>query len=630
MIAAVLLAVLVLLAYAASLWWLLRGESRLVQVGLLALCGFALSARLLYTTDYPTGFIEDEPKMLASATTLGRDGLLLRPSATTNAVLPYALFQAPLLPLTGPHYRWAIRTQPLVTSILSIPVMFAVARLLGCGLPSSFAAAALIAVLPWSLFYARMMFGGEMIFHEMLLIAALAALCWGSGEALGPPIAIGGLGLCLSIYGYWAGMATLGLPFVAAVVAPTGRRRLACLAVLGLGVLGYAPYALNVGIWALPVESACYTCQWQSPWTWLAAIRWVFSTFVAPTGYDNLVFSLPTAAMHPLVVLVLAGLGVVFGSMRQKLFLLGGFVVGISPAVASGHASSHRMIMCFPFLTLAAAVALHRARRFELPLSIAVACVVAVQSLTFFFSSEFWRVPPLQIETGHTAVMEALPAEEGHPHLILDQNLSYYADPFTLQATNWEWLRLENYFPHSNTVYGYSRAFGPMRPFWEALVGAALQPVGDGFIIRLRGEDWSWLQQHGWRYTLTVPDQHISRSTIVPALFQPNYLTFTDIAEVENTVHNWEAIWTGPATTLQLKWSGEASVTVEQRPIFSHQPGFERTEQFPVRTNDRVVVTLATPSARQMLVGLYELPAANAPGHIPAWASVTPPQGPAS
>jgi len=74
-------------------------------MGLLALCGFALSARLFYTTDYPTGFIEDEPKMLDSAVTLGRQGLLLRASATTNAVLPYALFQAPLLPLTGPHYR---------------------------------------------------------------------------------------------------------------------------------------------------------------------------------------------------------------------------------------------------------------------------------------------------------------------------------------------------------------------------------------------------------------------------------------------------------------------------------------------------------------------------------------------
>jgi len=268
---------------------------------------------------------------------------------------------------------------------------------------------------------------------------------------------------------------------------------------------------------------------------------------------------------------------------------------------------------------------LHRARRFELPLSVAVAAVVAVRSLSFFFSPEFWREPPLQIETGHTALIETLPVAEGHPHLILDQNLSYYADAFTQQATNWEWLRLENYFPQPNTVYGYSRAFGPMRPFWEALVGPALQPVGDGFIMRLGGEDVSWLRQHGWRYTLSVPEQHISRSTIVPALFQPNYLTFTDIAEVEHTEHRWETVWTGPPATLQLKWSGEASVAVDDRPIFSHQPGFERTEHFPVHTNDRVAVTVVTPSARQMLVYLFDVPVPGAPGHIPAWASVTPP-----
>ena len=105
--------------------------------------------------------------------------------------------------------------------------------------PSSFAVAVFMAVLPWSLFYGRVSFGGELIFHELLLVGALARVAWGTEDAW-PDIAIGGLGLCLLLYDYFCGRVMLGLPFVAALLA-RGRRRWLCVLVPVLAVIAWAP-----------------------------------------------------------------------------------------------------------------------------------------------------------------------------------------------------------------------------------------------------------------------------------------------------------------------------------------------------------------------------------------------------
>src|SRR5579862_1501977 len=63
----VLLALSVLLAYAVSLWWLLRTESAAAIAALIVLTAVGLCVRIWYTNHFPSGLIEDEPKMLRCA-----------------------------------------------------------------------------------------------------------------------------------------------------------------------------------------------------------------------------------------------------------------------------------------------------------------------------------------------------------------------------------------------------------------------------------------------------------------------------------------------------------------------------------------------------------------------------------
>jgi len=77
----------ILLGYAASLWYLLRRESATVLVSLLAVCGLSLCLRLAYTTDYPAGLNEDEPKILMCATQMLRGGTLAYEGCTGLPVL---------------------------------------------------------------------------------------------------------------------------------------------------------------------------------------------------------------------------------------------------------------------------------------------------------------------------------------------------------------------------------------------------------------------------------------------------------------------------------------------------------------------------------------------------------------
>jgi hypothetical protein len=101
------------------------------------------------------------------------------------------------------------------------------------------AGAAFVAVLPWALFYSRVMQGAELTFQQLLLLAALATLIWRRGGW--PEAAIGGFALAWMLYGYWCTRAMLPMPLLAAVLA-TGRQRLWCVAVLAIGIVPYLPY----------------------------------------------------------------------------------------------------------------------------------------------------------------------------------------------------------------------------------------------------------------------------------------------------------------------------------------------------------------------------------------------------
>jgi hypothetical protein len=234
-----MLTAVIVLFYAASLWWLLRKETARTMVGIVALCGVSMSLRLVYTTSYPAGLNDDEPKILGCAIDCLR-GHRLFAECVGMPVTLNALFEAQLMPVFKTD-RSRVRTYSLVTSVMSTAAAFAVARGLGLSVVPSLAVSALIATLPWSLFYGRVSQGGEMLFHQLLLLAVLARLVWVE-DAGWVDVAIGGFALSLLHYDYFCGRAMVGMALLAAVLARGARRRLQCLLILPVAFAGWLPF----------------------------------------------------------------------------------------------------------------------------------------------------------------------------------------------------------------------------------------------------------------------------------------------------------------------------------------------------------------------------------------------------
>ena len=123
------LALAIIAASGASLWWFLRDESNATRFMLALLTALSLCLRLAYTTDFPTGLNEDEPKVLYAAGKAVQNNTVLAESNISVPILPHALFQGQLIPLLGVG-RWSIRLYNLVGGVLCTPAGFAAARAL--------------------------------------------------------------------------------------------------------------------------------------------------------------------------------------------------------------------------------------------------------------------------------------------------------------------------------------------------------------------------------------------------------------------------------------------------------------------------------------------------------------------
>lgn len=621
-ILAIVVAGLIVLGYVASVWWLLRREAGSVLLALLALCGLSLSLRLVYTTDFPKGLNEDEPKILRCAYEDLMGGSLLGEGCTELPVLLNALFQAQLVPVLGPG-RWAIRSYSLVTSVLATAVAFAAARALGFAVIPSLAVGAFITVLPWSLFYGRVSIGGEMVFHQLLLLAALARLVWAE-RAGWPEVGIGSLGLGLLLYDYFCGFAMLGMPFVAMALARG--RRLLCLAILVVAVAGWIPYMrahppsyehgmvsrLNPRLFSQPLEVMEEKARFA-----LRALR-------EPIGEDW-ALTIRAAAMHPPLILAMAALGMVLAGRRGP-FLVAGFLGGLLPAVVSwgDTISPHRMLMAFPFIALAAGAALHaiRWRRLGLAVTVATVAVVAVQSIQLYFSPTFWPAKSrATFDWELTALAEAIPVPT-RTHVIYMSHAAYFLAPHTLIDKNYEPLSVENWLPANNApvIYAFSRHAGPLQAFYEHLFGGErVHPFGRAFLVKLEAADWSWVRTHGWTYEARCGDQTWGGQ--VPALFHL-YLTFAAIRCDGPVTHRWRGRWHGPPTTLRLRFNGDADVETSTGPGM-HKKAAEDTGSFSVQPDSDVTISVTRPGLDGTVsTTLFE--SSPLGERVPPWEWVTP------
>ncbi len=599
--------------YGLALWWLLRGERSQTYTALVALCGVSLALRLVLTHDYPAGLNEDEVKNLnCSIQAVGR-GEIFSESCNGPPYLLSAVFAVPLVPLTGGANRWSMRSYSTVLSVLATPAAFAVARAMGLRVAAALVAGGLVAVLPWALFYGRITLGGELIFHQLLLLAALARLVWpqhiarreAAVAAATPAVAgwrealLGGFALALLLWDYYAGRAMVGMPLLAAILA-TGRRRLWCLAIVPLALLGWWPH-LSTGPSAGGVGfslAGAHPDLLQDPVeALLRRTQWALWTFVWPVGQDG-IFTVRSVAMHPLFVLGLAAVGALTGG-RRLLFLLGGFLGGLLPGVVSSMfgISMHRIMTAFVFVALAAAAAVDLPpwRRVRAGLAAVVIMAATVWSAALYFSPRFW---PFESEATfnaeRTGLAEAIVAEQlPSSRLISLKSLGLYTLPPPPGGVEEE-LSVDTWLPANNepVIYAFTWQAAALRPQYERLFPGRVRPIGrTSFYVVLEAADWSWMRRHGWWYEARCSND--ARALPVPFLYSVG-TAVKNLRCVSPATHQWRAHWNGPATDMVLDFSG--SLSLEAGGLAIRKEGHEQRLAFRMPADSDVTVAISIDS----------------------------------
>lgn len=623
---ALILTGLIVFGYAASFWWLLRKEYPTTLLALLALSLLALSLRLVNAYEYPPGLNEDEPKTLhcVGILPLNAPATLFGEGCTGVPSLLTALFEVQLVPLVGAN-RWAMRSYSIAASVLSVAAAFAVARSMGLRIGSSLAAGGLIAVLPWSLFFGRIEFGGELVLHQLLLLAALVLLMEGRGGWA--EVGIGAFGLCLLFYDYFCGRSLLGLIPVAAVLARGWRARGMILAIPLAAFAGWVPHLMQHPHWAWVGLSTMEVGPdvMANPLQGLFARgRLVLSALVYPLA-SNGCLTTAAAAMHPHLVLGLAVIGSLT-AIRRGLLLWAGFLGCLMPAMLGwlAPASAHRMLNAFPFIALAAACAFDIIpwRAVRIATICAALSVIAVQSVRLYFSPQAW---PAESREGFSSELEqlvdALPMPP-HPRLIVARKMTSFFAPHVLVDPQYEFLSVDNWFPEDTAaVYAFG-GLGAMqlRPFYERVFGRSVEAFGNAFVLRLEAGDRSWLRRYGWMYEMHCG--HVGKQAQVPTLFHIE-LPFASIPTPCDpaATHTWSGRWRGPHADLRMHFTGKAVVQVGGRSI--QREGYEQILEFSVDPDEEIIVTLLSPPPDLgPSVSLYEVTPAGE--RLPAWESVTP------
>ncbi len=623
---ALILTALIVFAYAGSFWWLLRRENRTTLLILVSVSLLALSLRLVNTYEYPPGLNEDEPKTLhcVGILPLNAPSTLFGEGCTGVPSLLTALFEVQLVPLVGAN-RWAMRSYSIVTSVFSVVAAFAVGRCMGLRIGSSLAAGVLIAVLPWSLFFGRIEFGGELVLHQLLLLAALVTLMNGRGGWR--EVGIGAFGLCLLFYDYYCGRSMLGLIPVAAVLARGWRARGLILLIPLLAFAGWVPFLLQgsrlalVGLSTLNVGSDVMANPLQAL---LARGRVVLSTLVYPVASDGCLTT-QASAVHPLLVLGLAAIGSLT-AVRRGLLLWGGFLAGLMPAMLGwlAPASAHRMLNAFPFIALAAACAfdLIRWRAVRLAVTGMALALIAPQSIGLYFSRDAW--PPasrLGFSADLEQLVDALPTPP-HPRLIVASAIQSYFAPHALVDREYEFLSADNWFPNdSAAIYAFGgRGAAQLRRFYEAVFGPRVQGFGEAFVLWLDAGDRSWLRQYGWSYQVRCGS--LDRRAEVPTLFHVD-IAFegVHIPCEPPALHTWGGRWRGSHANLRLHFTGTAQVQVGGRSI--HGEGYQQFLDLSVDPDEEIIITLISPAPDLgPSAQLFEVTPAGE--RLPAWESVIP------
>jgi hypothetical protein len=388
-----------------------------------------------------------------------------------------------------------------------------------------------------------MPWGGEIIFYQALLLAAVGRIVWHRGGL--PEVVIGILGLSGCLWEYTGAWSMASVPFLALLVSYNWRSRINSLLIFIGALLLWLPYIFNfISWWPYVTEKFVFSSESRTGPAFFISLRsiitGVLETFVAPVGSINWI-SIDSGSLHPVAVLLVAALGLLLTQFRKKVFILGGFIAGLSTSIVSAGTfvpSTHRMICSFLFVSLAGAaffdwlwrrLASPSLRRYlAAPITVIFICGVSYESLAIFFSEGFLDKSRGIFQHGETLVSESLPLppRDGALTTLVDSGILRFINARSPDQRDYRSIDYENWLPHEVKRYAFSGRLGGLSAFYRAALGdpGAVKEYGGGdgrprsFLATFGGEDIAKWNRFGWRLRFSCNDAENSLEIRVPLL----------------------------------------------------------------------------------------------------------------
>lgn len=619
----IILTIACLTTYGASLWWLLRLESKRTLWTLSALSLIALILRIIFIHDYPPGVNDDEVQTLRAAFAAIESGKIFA-LGVEGPILPAVLFQVPVAIWLDSLF-WGMRLYPITLSVLAIPVCFTIGQAMRFTSLASHLLAALVSVLPWSLFWSRMPWGGEIIFYQCLLVAAVARVIWqggGRGDVL-----VGIVGLSGLLWEYTGAWSMISIPLIGIVLAPGWNGRRNSLLILLGGIALWLPYLLNVSSWWVyisqkTVDSSDHQTLAATYSHYRPLVEHTLETFVAPVG-NSAWISMHSVAIHPIAVLITAVLGLLCVAPRKALLIIGGFAAGFSTAVVSyqGAPSTHRMMCAFLFISIASAAFFNAiATKFKNSrLSNAATwssgifvIATATESLLLFFSPAFWTQSDQVFFHGETLVSESLPLP-ATSSTILDAEIFRYIKARDPRTTQYKRLTYENWHPLAPGRQTLSRPFKEWFSFYQdALPPQRVQLFADSsqptsLIATFTEEDVLKWNQYGWTLRISCRDSELAPVIVrTPLLAVEQRLAIDNMPCGNTKEYTFSGVWLSAPTDLNLHIAPNviAKIETSSGPPIKRPPPEQGVIRFSISTGDTLRITIASSeySANALLV----------------------------
>lgn len=575
----IVLTVLLSAAYLWSVWWLLRNERWGVVLGLVALTAIALGLRVYRVWDFPPGLNDDEFHTLHAAHSALRAWQVFGVGLNVP-LFPTVLFSAPFSQMFDSAF-WSMRTYAIAMGTLTVPVSFAIARAMTFGVIPSFVVSALVTTMPWSLFWGRFPSGGENIFFEALLVAAIARIIFsGGGKA---EVWIGILGLSGMLYNYIGVWVLLGLPFVGVLLSSSRRQAFLC-AMVGIGsILTWVPWLLQFEEWGGHIVYKTTTVspsEVHSVTNVLGAqfekIVKTLRVFVFPEG-DVHWISLHSVALHPVTVLVVAMLGICVTGWRRAAFLVLGFGLGVLPAIVSFHRSpsTHRIIGSFLFISLASGAFFHAilsrrmskaSRAVFSSLAVVFSIVAGYEGVSSFVSPQFWQGYGDVFMHSRTLLAESIRLPTTR-NIVVDRYVARVLEARGHFKPGFLILSYENALPTRATEYALSPAVPELVRFFKdevpsEQVTSYMGMGGDeSVLLKVSDDDAARWQRYGWRVQLPCSESQRISAQIPAFLHQPFY-RWTYFCEGAKEIV-FKAAWTREKTELKVEAFGSQAIRVE-------------------------------------------------------------------